>query len=101
MGDVADDDAEPPVPPGLSALTAAQAAMVDFFRIDEDLVGAAAEASEVETDDTEGKRPRTPLCFTKTGDQRLEKVYARHFVWPGKGPFHPPRPKESPPYTGS
>lgn len=40
-----------------------------------------------------GKGQRTPLRFTKTGDQRLEKVYARHFIWPGKGPFHPPRKK--------
>lgn len=31
--------------------------------------------------------------FTKTGDPRLEKAYARHFTWPGKGPFHPPAPK--------
>lgn len=38
-----------------------------------------------------GKGPRVPLRFTKTGEARLEKVYARHFVWPGKGPFHPPR----------
>jgi hypothetical protein len=38
-----------------------------------------------------GKGPRTPLRFTKTREQRLEKIYARHFVWPGKGPFHPPR----------
>ncbi len=37
-----------------------------------------------------GKGRRTPLRFTKTGEERLEKVYARHFVWPGKGPFHPP-----------
>jgi hypothetical protein len=37
-----------------------------------------------------GKAPRTPLRFTKTGEERLEKIYARHFVWPGKGPFHPP-----------
>jgi hypothetical protein len=40
-----------------------------------------------------GKGPRTPLRFTKTGDERLEKIYARHFAWPGKGPFHPPRAK--------
>lgn len=40
-----------------------------------------------------GKGRRTPLRFTKIGDEGLEKVYARHFVWPGKGPFHPPRPK--------
>jgi hypothetical protein len=38
-----------------------------------------------------GKGRRTPLRFTKTGDAALERVYARHFVWPGKGPFHPPR----------
>ena len=37
-----------------------------------------------------GKGPRVPLRFTKTGEERLEKIYARHFVWPGKGPFHPP-----------
>ena len=40
-----------------------------------------------------GKGPRTPLRFTKTREPRLEKIYARHFVWPGKGPFHPPRQK--------
>jgi hypothetical protein len=40
-----------------------------------------------------GSGPRTPLRFTKTCEPRLEKVYARHFVWPGKGPFHPPREK--------
>jgi hypothetical protein len=37
-----------------------------------------------------GKGKRTPLRFTKTGEPRLEKVYARHFVWPGKGPFRRP-----------
>lgn len=40
-----------------------------------------------------GKGARTRLRFTKTGEERLEQVYARHFVWPGKGPFHPPREK--------
>src|SRR5262249_46250529 len=35
-----------------------------------------------------GKGARTPLRFTKTREERLEKVYARHFVWPGKIPFH-------------
>ncbi len=37
-----------------------------------------------------GKGPKQPLRFTKTGDSSLEKAYATHFVWPGKGPFHPP-----------
>ena len=41
-----------------------------------------------------GKGRRTALRFTKTGDPPLERVYARHFVWPGKGPFHPPRPRD-------
>jgi hypothetical protein len=43
-----------------------------------------------------GKGPRTLLRFTKTGEPRLEKVYARHFVWPGKVPFHPPGEKRAP-----
>jgi hypothetical protein len=51
-GDVASKDVEPPVPPGLSDLTAAQAAMAEFLRIDEDLLAAAATTSAVETDDT-------------------------------------------------
>jgi hypothetical protein len=42
-----------------------------------------------------GKGPKQGLRFTKTGEQKLEKVYATHFVWPGKGPFHPPAPKET------
>jgi hypothetical protein len=33
----------------------------------------------------------TPYRFTKTGEQRLQRICARHFVWPAKGPFHPPR----------
>ncbi|HWL86024.1 MAG TPA: hypothetical protein VNO21_09500 [Polyangiaceae bacterium] len=46
-GDVAEKDIEPPVPPGLSTLTEAQAAMVEFLRIDEDLIAAAAEKRAV------------------------------------------------------
>ena len=38
-----------------------------------------------------GKGPKQRLRFTKTGALRLEEAYARQFVWPGKGPFHPPR----------
>jgi hypothetical protein len=37
-----------------------------------------------------GKGPKQGLRFTKTGDLRLEKVYATHFVWPGKGTFPSP-----------
>jgi hypothetical protein len=41
-----------------------------------------------------GKGPKQRLRFTKSGDPKLEEAYARHFVWPGKGPFHLPRPTE-------
>jgi len=41
-----------------------------------------------------GRGPKQRLRFTKTGEPRLEEAYARHFVWPGKGPFHPPAPRE-------
>lgn len=41
----ADDELEPPVPPGLGALTAAQRALAEFLRLDEDLLAIAAAAS--------------------------------------------------------
>jgi hypothetical protein len=41
-----------------------------------------------------GKGRRIPLRFSKTGDAGVERVYARHFVWPGKGPFHPPHQRD-------
>lgn len=43
-----------------------------------------------------GKGPKQRLRFTKTGDPKVEEAYATHFVWPGKGPFRPPVPKETP-----
>lgn len=49
--DVDDDAMEPPVPPGLAELTSAQQAMIEFLRIDVDLVAAAAMASATMTDD--------------------------------------------------
>lgn len=42
--DVRDKAKEPPVPPGLGSLTAAQKAMVRFLRIDVDLIAAARTA---------------------------------------------------------
>ena len=41
-----------------------------------------------------GKGPKQRLRFTQNADPELEEAYARHFVWPGKGPFHPPPPRE-------
>jgi hypothetical protein len=37
-----------------------------------------------------GEGPKQRLRFTKTADPKREEAYARHFVWPGKEPFHPP-----------
>jgi hypothetical protein len=41
----ADDALEPPVPPGLRAFTAAQRALADFLRLDDDLLAIAAATS--------------------------------------------------------
>ncbi len=40
-----EEDAEPPVPPGLGSLTAAQRALADFLRLDSGLLEVAAETS--------------------------------------------------------
>jgi hypothetical protein len=37
-----------------------------------------------------GKGPKHRLRFSKTGEPKIEEAYSRHFVWPGKGPFHMP-----------
>jgi hypothetical protein len=55
-GDVAEDATEPPLPPGLADLTAAQQALVEFLRIDRDLLSAAAAASPPLADDTAAAR---------------------------------------------
>ena len=45
---------------------------------------------------SQGTRRRQRLRFTKSGQAALEEAYARHFVWPGKGPFPTPVPEEPP-----
>lgn len=45
-GEVDDDVVEPPVPVGLDALSGSQAALVEFLRIDADLLAVAADGSE-------------------------------------------------------
>lgn len=44
-GDLADDEIEPPVPAGLAELSASLESLVEFLRLDADLVGVAAKAS--------------------------------------------------------
>lgn len=45
VGELKEDDVEPPVPEGLGELSGPQQAFVEFFRIDEDLIAAASERS--------------------------------------------------------
>jgi len=45
LGELDDNDLEPPVPPGLGALNEALKSLADFFCISEDLIAAAAEQS--------------------------------------------------------
>jgi hypothetical protein len=55
-GELDDDEIEPPVPANLSMLSAGQRSLVDFIRLDQDLLGAA----------TEGSRSRNTAKPTKT-----------------------------------
>jgi hypothetical protein len=50
-GEVDPDAGEPPVPPGLGELSAPLVALVDFLRIDQDLLAVAAQSSGEEGDD--------------------------------------------------
>lgn len=45
MGDLDDEEEEPPVPAGLGELSGSLASFAQFFRIDEDLIAVAAERS--------------------------------------------------------
>jgi hypothetical protein len=71
----ADDDLEPPVPPGLGALSAAQHALADFLRLDDDLLAIAAQASppleETAADDLAAWVARLPVA---TKDRLLARV---------------------------
>jgi len=44
IGELDDDDTEPPVPPGLGQLSASLESLTEFLRIDSDLLHVAAEA---------------------------------------------------------
>jgi hypothetical protein len=51
-GPTYDDVVEPPVPAGLAHLTAAQRALADFLRVDQDLLNVAARTSETIVSET-------------------------------------------------
>lgn len=72
--DVKDDVPEPPVPAGLAELTAAQEAMVEFLRIDVDLVAAAVSGSTASTEDGEPFRRWLALLSAKEKDAWLARA---------------------------
>ncbi len=55
-GELDDDDPEPPVPPGLKELSASLTNLVDFLRIDSDLLAIAAQASTPLKDATPARK---------------------------------------------
>jgi hypothetical protein len=73
-GDVAEDAMEPPVPAGLSTLTQAQQNMIDFLRIDGDLVTAAIAASPAVTDDSAAAREWALALDPREKDKWLERA---------------------------
>lgn len=73
-GDVAEDAMEPPIPPGLADLTVAQQALVEFLRLDRDLLSAAAAASPALTDDSAAARRWLRAMKPRAKDEWLERA---------------------------
>ena len=91
-GESEDNELEPAVPPGLATLSAALQSLVEFLRIDEDLVSVAAEASkpldriEPSAAELTGWVTRLPaeekdalLARLASGDSHLGMELARRF----------------------
>lgn len=74
MGDVDEDAAEPPVPPGLAKPTAAQAAMIDFLRLDAGLVATAATRSSSGSGDAAACRRWVRARSAKEKDAWLRRA---------------------------
>jgi hypothetical protein len=72
--DVGDDALEPLVPDGLSTLSAAQNAMVEFLRIDGDLLDAAAAASRALAADAKALRGWVSRLSPETKDRWLQRA---------------------------
>jgi hypothetical protein len=86
LGHGEDDDAlEPPVPPGLGALTPALERFVELFDIDEDLIQVAAERSgelEVEASDDELRRAIAQLPAEERDDFLLRLAKGKPHLTP-------------------
>ena len=73
-GGVREKGLEPEVPPGLSDLTAPQDALVEFLRIDEDLILAAAEGSDESSDDRTALTAWTLALSPRAKDEWLRRA---------------------------
>ncbi|NML15113.1 hypothetical protein [Azohydromonas caseinilytica] len=97
-GDLEDDAAEPPVPPGLAALSPAQQALVEFLEIDPDLLAAAQAGSapgpresdtqaDADLDEWLAQWPREDmvamlkLLAQGRGAEAERQVRSRHEAW--------------------
>jgi len=72
----ADDDLEPPVPPGLAELTPAQRALSDFLRLDDDLLATAARTSPplgAVADDTTPPRRTVGVLLDDAARRRADR----------------------------
>jgi hypothetical protein len=74
LGEVAENATEPPLPPGLTTLTAAQLAMVDFLRLDRHLLTAAAAASPAPANDSAAARRWVRALAPRAKDSWLERA---------------------------
>jgi hypothetical protein len=76
QGDVEEEAVEPPVPAGLSRLDAPHRAFVDFFRIDRDLLAAAAQASPGKATPARS-RPKAAAAVRRLKSAEKDKLLTR------------------------
>jgi hypothetical protein len=74
VGDVGDDEIEPPVPAGLADLSAVQKTLVEFLRVDTDLLDVGAEASSDRSSDAKELRRWVARLSPRTKDQWLRRA---------------------------
>jgi hypothetical protein len=77
-GELADDDAEPPIPPGMAALNAPLRSLADFLRLDEDLIAVAAEASEEQKDSSPSPQELKRWVAVRRGDHANPRAALRY-----------------------
>ena len=99
-GELANDELEPAVPPGLARLSASLYSLVEFLRLDEDLLAVAAEASEplstIEPSTAELTRWVTRLPEQETGEGHPARPARRRRPSPADGAVAPVPGRDAP-----